>query len=114
MSDSTTLTQSARIAALNDAFRLAGPNCDWVLTSGVHALGCAIVAAAVAKVRTHACFPPADDPHGERDFGAFAVDGIRLWFKIDYYDLELRYGAEDPADERTARRVITIMLPEDY
>ena len=37
-----------------------------------------------------------------------------VWFKIDYYDLDLEYGSEDPADASITRRVITIMLPSDY
>lgn len=35
-------------------------------------------------------------------------------FKIDYYDLELEYGSEDPADPEQTVRVLTVMLPSDY
>ena len=56
----------------------------------------------------------ADDPYGERDFGAFEFQGERLFFKIDYYDLALEFGSEDPADASVTRRVMTIMLASDY
>ncbi|MBA3895825.1 MAG: DUF3768 domain-containing protein [Sphingomonadaceae bacterium] len=55
-----------------------------------------------------------NDAHGERDFGAFEFRDQRVFFKVDYYDLELTYGSEDPADASQTCRVITIMLPEDY
>ena len=54
------------------------------------------------------------DAHGERDFGQMTFRGQAVWFKIDYYDLALEYGSDDPADASVTRRVITIMLPGDY
>lgn len=50
----------------------------------------------------------------ERDLAFFEVDTVRIMMKIDYYDDELEYGSEDPADASITRRVITLMLPEDY
>lgn len=50
----------------------------------------------------------------ERDLAIFEVDTVRVMMKIDYYDNELEYGSEDPADASITRRVITLMLPEDY
>ena len=34
--------------------------------------------------------------------------------KTDYYDPELCYGSEDPANASVTTRVLTILLPEDY
>jgi len=34
--------------------------------------------------------------------------------KVDYYDENLEYGSEDPANAAITTRVITILLPEDY
>ena len=34
--------------------------------------------------------------------------------KTDYYDPELLYGSDDPADASVTTRVLTILLPEDY
>lgn len=48
-----------------------------------------------------------------RDRGDFLVDGVRVFFAIDCYDLKLEYGSEDPADASVTCRVLTIMLRED-
>ena len=62
------------------------------------------------KVETFDTFTEDNDPHGERDFGAFEHDGQRIFWKIDYYDCALTYGSENPADQQQTVRVITIML----
>jgi len=55
---------------------------------------------------------PGDTP--ERDLGWFDVGEHKLMFKIDYYDPDMEYGSEDPADATKTVRVLTIMLPSDY
>jgi Protein of unknown function (DUF3768) len=46
--------------------------------------------------------------------GAFDADGQRVFFKIDYFDESLTYHSPDPADPSVTKRVITIMLAEEY
>jgi hypothetical protein len=48
------------------------------------------------------------------DFGALEVDGERFFFKIDYYDRDIRYGADDPANPVNTTRVMTIMFASEY
>ena len=55
-----------------------------------------------------------NDPWEEHDFGAFEVDGHKIFFKIDYYDPTLTYHSDDPADPTITHRMITIMLAEEY
>ena len=59
-------------------------------------------------------FCHANDPHEEHDFGAFDADGHKVFFKIDYFDESLSYHSPDPADPSVTKRVITIMLAEEY
>ena len=105
--------QTAVIAALNDACR-AEPGAGWMLTSGVAALSEANLARAVAAVAAFSDFSEDNDPHAERDFGAFEVDGQRLMWKIDYYDLDLCTASPDPADPAVTKRVLTLMLAGEY
>jgi hypothetical protein len=72
-----------------------------------------ILAQAGLLAAVRACrFQQGDGP--ERDFGAFDFRGQRIFFKIDYYDRDLAFGSDDPADASITRRVLTIMLAEDY
>jgi hypothetical protein len=60
-------------------------------------------------IRDQDDFNPANNPHRERDMGAFDVEGTHCLWKIDYYDASLTAGAADPADPDTTVRVLTIM-----
>jgi hypothetical protein len=107
--------RAQRIAALNDAFRKGLPAGGRVfMTAGVDAKGPAFVAAALAKVRSFDAFTGGNDPHGERDFGAFELGGEKLFWKIDYYDRDEQHGAEDPSDASKTLRVMTVMLAQEY
>jgi len=59
-------------------------------------------------------FDPDNDPHGERDFGDLEVFDADLLWKIDYYDAEMAYGSNDPADPAQTTRVLTVMLAREY
>ncbi|PZR36636.1 DUF3768 domain-containing protein [Caulobacter segnis] len=104
---------TAAIAVLNDACR-AEPGAGWVLTPGVQAFSEPQLAQVVAAVKAFADFSEDNNPHGERDFGAFEVGGARLFWKIDYYDLDLCMASPDPADPAVTKRVLTLMLAEEY
>ena len=115
-----TLTRAEQIARLNDRARLGlDRTAMTVFTRTCLARFCSadaasglIAQAAIMKAVRQATFE--DDAHGERDFGKISYRGHPVWFKIDYFDTNLEYGSEDPADGNITRRVVTIMLPEDY
>jgi hypothetical protein len=103
------------IAALNDGFRKKlGTGGRVYLTAGVNAKGAEYVSRALARVITFDRFEVDNDPHGDHDFGSFELDGDRLFWKIDYYDLAGEFGAEDPSNAKATLRVLTIMLAEEY
>jgi hypothetical protein len=106
--------QSQRIRALNDHLRQHLPAGAVVMTPGVAALGADAVARIVKTISVYDDFCHANDPHEEHDFGAFDAEGATIFFKIDYYDRTLSMHSPDPADPAVTRRVITIMLAEEY
>lgn len=108
--DETTL----RIRALNDALRCRGRDGTLAVTDGVIALGSRALPAILIAVRQFDTFTDDNDPHGEHDFAAFEWNGHRLFWKIDYYDRDLRFGSPDPADASVTKRVLTIMLAGEY
>jgi hypothetical protein len=122
------LTRAERIARLNDLARRAmGVACVVVATEGVRALLEADQSRLRELIETFDVFTPDNDPYGERDFGAIyqGVDGVwsvsrpidvavTVFWKIDAYDSELRFGSDDPADPAVTRRVLTIMLASEY
>jgi Protein of unknown function (DUF3768) len=104
----------ARIRALNDELRRHLIGGLAVITPGVAALGEEAVARIVKTIEVYDDFCHANDPHEEHDFGAFDVDGKRVFFKIDYYDETLTVHSPNPSDPAVTKRVITIMLAEEY
>jgi hypothetical protein len=105
---------SARICALNDAFRKSLLGGKVVMTVGVSALPEADRTAVIDKVRTFDAFDRGDDPYGEHDFVAIEHGGERYFAKIDYYAPDLRFGSEQPADPEVTMRVMTIMRADEY
>jgi hypothetical protein len=106
--------RTARIRALNDELRQKGRGGATVMTSGIAALPDYARTAVMTAVGSFEHFNTANDPHGERDFAVLYVAGVRVMFKIDYYDLALAGHSHDPTNPEVTRRVLTIMLAEEY
>jgi hypothetical protein len=70
--------------------------------------------AAIEAVRSFDQFTEEDGPYGEHDFGSFALDGHEFFWKIDYYDKEIKFGSDGPTDAMSTTRVLTLMLAEEY
>ena len=109
------MSSTATIRELNDAFRTTfSGNGDVYLTRGIAALAGGRADRDRARVQTFDAFTPDNDPHYEHDFGSFEHAGKKVFWKIDYYDRDLRYDSPDPADERQHERILTVMLAEEY
>jgi hypothetical protein len=109
------LKKTARIRALNDAFRTEGHGTGTIVcTKGVLSNGSDFLAETMAAVRAFNDFTKDNDPYGEHDFGALTIQGQSLFFKIDYFDNSLSVHSGNPADDGCTRRVMTIMLASEY
>lgn len=102
------------IRCLNDKFRRSLTGGRIMLTAGVQALPQSLLAALLARLKAFELFTDDNDPHGEHDFGAIDLEGQKYFFKIDYYDPNLRQGSEDPADPAKTVRVLTLMRADEY
>jgi hypothetical protein len=107
-------SKTARIAALNDELRQNFAEGLAVMTPGIAALGAEAVARIVKTIAVFDDFCHANDPHEEHDFGSFEADGHTIFFKIDYFDPTLTVHFPDPSDPAVTKRVITIMLADEY
>ncbi|MFN3171241.1 MAG: DUF3768 domain-containing protein [Hyphomicrobiales bacterium] len=103
-----------KIAHLNDVLRHTFLTGTVVLTNGVQALPDETRERVLTHVRCFDDFDLGNYPHGERDFGGFNVDGQGYFWKIDYYDFDLKFLSPDPADPNVTKRVLTIMLADEY
>ena len=123
--------QTARIARLNDLARSAmGVACTAVATVGFRSLPTSDQSRVRELIETFDAFDEDNDPHGERDFGTIYQLGDGRWtterprlrederervfWKLDYYDRDMRFASEDAANPAVTRRVLTIMLSDEY
>jgi hypothetical protein len=111
---------ATEIAHLNDWLRehLTAPGHNRVvMTIGIAALigdvslfcGFRKRAELLRLVRDFDAFDEGIDPHHEHDMGKFEFEGASCYWKIDYYNLDLSAGSENPADPFQTTRVLTIM-----
>ena len=107
-------SNSERVRELNDSLRQSFSGGLVVITEAVDALSSEIKAKVLQQVRHYDRFDSDNDPHGEHDFGNFRLEGERFFFKIDYYDLAMEGGSEDPADPAKTTRVLTVMKAAEY
>lgn len=112
-----------RIAQQNDYFRKTWGGDDVitgkiVATPGVVALGFIASLVIEQEIQRYDAFDPENDPEGEHNFGAITIHidaaPIKIWWKIDLYDLNFQHGSEARDDPAQTRRVLTILLPSEH
>lgn len=104
----------ARIRALNDLLRIRHRRGIVMVSAGVKALGGHAVRRVLHEVAIYDDFTSDNDPHGEHDYGSFRFEGMRVAWKIDYYDETMTGASADPGDEDQTSRIMTVMLVEEY
>ncbi len=116
---------SAVVAQQNDLFRQNLGPCLWqtslldgraYCTVGVASLGDGAIKRILKAVREYDTFDPDNDPTRERDFGRIEIEGVPepVYWKIDVYDTDERYGADDRSQPSACKRVLTVMLATEY
>ena len=123
--------QRDRIARLNDLARRAmGVACTAIATVGFRSLSASDQSCVRELIETYDAFDEGNNTHGERDFGTIYQlacgrwtterprlrddEHERVFWKFDYYDRDLQFGSEDAANPAVTRRVLTIMLADEY
>ncbi len=108
------MDKKSQIKQLNDIFRTTGIGGVVVATQGVQELGASRQEELFSLVRNFNEFNFDNDPHQEHDFGAVNYLDSKFFWKIDYYDKNLRYGSEDPANPEQTTRVLTVFYAHEY
>jgi hypothetical protein len=103
---------ATKIATLNDNARRTFSGCRVVITSGIQAL--ADMDLLLREVAQFDAFTPDNDPYEEHDFGSLRHAGETVFWKFDYYDLDMAMHSPDATDQTVTARVLTIMLANEY
>ena len=113
-------------AAQNDAFRrhvcLDAPfpadmpvlDGGLVVGTSIRRLGLPFVLDCMKAIGGIDVFPAEADPKGHRDRGSVGVSGQPVWFFIDPYDRDIRFGSPAPDDPALTSRILSILLPSDW
>jgi len=105
-------SNSESIAILNDKLRIKGEGGLTYVSDGV-AKKIEDGIDVMGVVRSFSVFTEDNNPYGERDFGGFEVEGQKYFWKIDYFDEDLKGSAPDYTDPKT-KRILTVALAEEY
>lgn len=84
------------------------------MTVGVAALGPEMAQRIIDAIAQYDEFNVDNDPYGKGDFGCLELNGHRIFFKVDYYSKDMTGASPDPSDPSVTRRILTIMLAEEY
>jgi hypothetical protein len=105
---------SAAIAKLNDHARQTFTGCRALITRGISELEPDLINQIMSAVQSFDQFTADNDPYEEHDFGRIIVAGLTVFWKFDFYDLDLQMHSLDAADPAVTARVLTIMLADEY
>lgn len=110
----TLVQRTSLIREQNDNFRKDLKGGHLLLTIGISELAKGALASLLHAIAEFNDFSEDSDPYGEHDFGCLSWGGESIFWKIDYYDLDMRNGSPNHADLDVTARALTIMLPCEY
>lgn len=106
------------IAEQNDYFRQQPPESEgfgrWLCSGSVNAQGLEFVLECFRAVKAYDVFTKENDPFGSHEMGFMEVQGQKVWWKIDLYNLAYDGGATMPTSLADTRRVLTVFFPSDH
>ena len=114
---------SEKVAKLNDAFRhsigspfvTVNPRNQVVTTQGISAnFNDEEINSIFQDIKSFDTFTEDNDPHKERDFGSLKREGRVIFWKIDYYDSDMKYHSPDNTNPEVTKRVLTVMMASEY
>ncbi len=111
---SSLIPEGRVIATLNDNLRRLHTSGMVTMSRGIAALSREVWAKVIVAVAEFDNFTPDNDPYGEHDCAVVDVDGLQVIWKIDYFDPSMLHHSDDPTDPNVTKRVLTIMLAEEY
>ena len=106
--------KTEKIRQLNDQLRQTFAGGQIVVTRGIASLSELDRAAVLKAVSEFSKFDEDCDPYQQHDCGAVEVARQTVFWKIDYYDLDMQFLSPDPSDPEVTKRVLTIMLASEY
>lgn len=106
--------KSELIGHFNDELRRNLTAGGAFMTLGVAALGPDLAERVFDAITRYNNFCQDSDPYGERNFGSINVEGHAIFFKIDYFSNDMMHASPDPSDPSVTKRILTIMLAEEY
>lgn len=102
------------IRYFNDELRQNLTSGSAFMTTGVAALGPDLAERIFDAITAYDDFCKDSDPYREHDFGSVKIDGHTILFKVDYFSNDMIQGSPDPSDPSVTKRILTIMLAEEY
>ena len=103
-----------RIRALNTRLRKTLKGGRITSTSGFYHLGGPLRERFFQALSDFNDFNPDNDPYDEHDFGKIEIDGVTVFWKIDYYNIDRTGHSPDPSSPEVTQRELHLMLASEY